>query len=108
MIKGHAKFDGLAIGEFTAIFIGPTLDFKAKAAFIDTTTGQTHGWTSNQTWSRAVVEKLHELKQLMEIDLGALHLEAGGEPPRDAVAAQPGSAHTGLGEYVGDAGVDQV
>lgn len=109
MIKGSTKFDAIAVGEFTAAFIGPTLEFKAKAAFVDSKTGQTHGWTTNQTWSPPTLAKLHELRALMEADLGAMHLEGGGEVVANA-AAPPRipQVPTGIGEHVGEGSVDSV
>ncbi len=106
MIKGTAKFDGIAIGEFSVSFIGQTLDFKAKAAFVNSKSGDTHGWTAHNTWSPQVVAKLKELKELMEIDLGATHFDGGGDlvettvhPPHIDDRRELG----GLGEMLGDA-----
>jgi hypothetical protein len=108
MIKGNPKFDGVTIGEFTAIFMGPTLDFKAKAAFVNSKTGQTHGWTTNQTWSPPVVAKLQELRALMEADLGAVHFEGGGEQHEAPTQRHDVRPPTGLGEHVGEGGIEQV
>jgi hypothetical protein len=103
VIKGTTKFDGIAIGEFQAKFVGPTLEFVAKAAFVNSKTGDTHGWTTNRTWSPQVITKLKELKGLMELDLGAVHFDGGGELMDAAVHApyvgdrqEPG----GLGELL--------
>jgi hypothetical protein len=107
MIKGTTKFDGIAVGEFTAEFIGPTLNFTAKAAFVNSKNGDTHGWTTNKTWSPPVIEKLKELKTLMELDLAAIHLSGV-----DLVAAVPTSHSArdpgGLGEHVGEGAVPQL
>jgi hypothetical protein len=108
MIKGNTKFDAIAVGEFTAAFIGPTLEFKAKAAFVDSKTGQTHGWTTNATWSPPTIEKLKELRLLMEADLGAMHLEGGGEAVHNVIAPRAPQVPTGLGEHVGEGGVDSI
>jgi hypothetical protein len=109
MIKGYAKFDSIVVGELTAAFIGPTLDFKAKAAFVDSKTGQTHGWTTSQTWSPPVIAKLKELRELMEMDLGAVHFEGGGEVVSNTVTPQRvGPAATGLSEHVGEISDEQV
>jgi hypothetical protein len=108
MIQGSAKFDAIVVGEFTASFIGPTTDFKAKAAFVNSKTGQTHGWTSNQTWSKETIIKLLELRALMETDLGALHLENGGQVLEVPTQPRNPPAPTGLSEHVGDGGLEQV
>jgi hypothetical protein len=110
MIKGVTKFDGVAVGEFTAVFLGPTLEFKAKAAFVDSKTGETHGWTTNSTWSPPTIAKLKELREMMELDLGMKHLESGGELTANTVTAQRGGAQppTGLGDHLGESGAEQV
>lgn len=102
MIRGSAKFDGMAVGEGTFNFIrtgGPTL--TAKAAFIHTTTGETHGWTENTVWSAATLQKLKELQSMMEVDLGNLHLDNGGEvlvTTSRVVGGEPG----GLGDHLAE------
>ena len=108
-IKGTPKFNAMAIGEFNAKFLGglQQLEFTAKAAFVNSNTGETHGWTSAGTsaWSPATIEKLKELRALMEIDLGRLHLENGGEvlvgPASVAAATAGGDFEGGIGEHLG-------
>jgi hypothetical protein len=100
MIRGNARFDGLALGEGTFNFTGtggPAL--SAKAAFVNSTTGETHGWTHNAMWSPATLEKLKELRALMEVDLGNLHLENGGEV-LVTTARQVGDEPGGLGDHL--------
>lgn len=106
MIKGTPKIDAIALGEFTVKFIGPSqLEFNAKAAFVNNKNGETHGWTSatSAVWSPATIEKLKELKALMEIDLGRLHLEGGGEVVPGATSPAPTSPTLdgGIGEHLG-------
>jgi hypothetical protein len=79
MIRGTPKFDGVAIAEGSFNFLGTGPALVGKAAFVSTKTGDTYGWTKNEVWSRATIEKLQELRALMEIDLGLRHLEGGGE-----------------------------
>lgn len=79
MIRGTPKFDGVAVAEGSFSFLGNGPAIEAKAAFVNTKTGDTHGWTTNKVWSRATIEKLQELRALMEIDIGQRHLEGGGE-----------------------------
>ena len=104
MIRGYPKFDGLAVGEGTFSFLGATIHLEAKAAFVSAKTGDTHGWTKNTQWSPQVMEKLRELRTLMEIDLGRLHLTDGGEMPATAATSGPsfGSDGGGLGEHFRD------
>jgi hypothetical protein len=100
----------MAIGEMNAKFIGgmQQLEFTAKAAFVSSRTGDTHGWTNAGTsvWSPETIEKLKELRALMEIDLGRLHLEGGGEaligPSSTATSVSKGSEGPGgIGEHIG-------
>jgi len=106
MIKGTPKIDGIAVGEFVVKFTGPQVQFTAKAAFVNNKTGETHGWTDalSASWSPTTMEKLQELRALMEIDLGRLHLEGGGEVlvgPRSAAPVAQQAHEGGLGEHLG-------
>ena len=104
MIRGSTKFDSVSVGEGAFSFLGSNLTLEAKAAFVNSRTGDTHGWTKNSQWSPTTIEKLKELRALMEIDLGALHLENGGEvlvassTVGQTVASSGGSG--GLGEHL--------
>jgi hypothetical protein len=106
MIRGTPKFDGMAVGEITVVFTGLQLQFEAKAAFIDSKTGETHGWTkaTAASWSPTTIDKLRELRALMELDLGKLHLEGGGEilvGPPGAVPQTGVAFEGGLSEHLG-------
>ena len=108
MIRGNAKFDSIAVGEGAFSFLGSTLMLEAKAAFVNSKTGDTHGWTKNAQWSPPVVEKLKELRALMEIDLGQLHLEGGGEVLVAVTSAGPAAGGGGgLGEHLGGEQVER-
>lgn len=103
MIRGYAKFDGLALGEGTFSFLGATVHLEAKAAFVSTKTGDTHGWTKSTQWSPAVIAKLQELRALMEADLGRIHLQDGGEVlTTGARGVAPAVESGGLGEHLRD------
>ena len=111
MIRGQPKFDGIAIGEFTAIFLGPTLEFTAKAAFTNSKTGETHGWTKHTHWSKNTIAKLQELRAAMEMDLGQEHFEGGGEVlvgPSGATTPRGLAPDGGLGEHLGDEKVPSI
>lgn len=100
MIRGSAKFDGISLGEAAFSFLGSTVHLEGKAAFVNTQTGDTHGWTKNEQWSPATIEKLAELRALMELDLGKLHLQDGGTAlVTTARAASPSAEVGGLGEH---------
>ena len=108
-----AKFDGIALGELSVNFIEAPAKIVAKGAFISRQGGQTHGWTTNHQWSTETIEKLRELRQLMERDMEAIHFaDAGG---LGAVAPTTGGgsladSFKGLGERLGatDDGVPQT
>lgn len=112
MIKGSPKFDSLTVAKLSVSFLGPTLDFVGEAAFADSQTGQTHGWTRNTQWSPETINKLKELRAQMEVDLGQLHLSGGGEVlvgPAATVSPGRGLApESGLSEHLGKDGIPQV
>lgn len=67
-------FNAVALGELTVDFTaGPSLRMQAKAAFINTENGKTHGWTTCSQWSKETVEKLAELRAAMENDIASMH-----------------------------------
>jgi hypothetical protein len=103
MIRGAPKFDGVALGEGSFNFMGTGHTLEGKASFVNTLSGDTYGWTKNNIWSPATIAKLQELRALMEIDLGRVHLVDGGEslvgvasPSELPTEGGPG----GLGEHV--------
>jgi hypothetical protein len=104
MIQGTLKVTGLAMGEFSVNLLGTTVQMKAKAAFVDSRTGATHGWTEGNQWSHGTIEKMRELVLLMEADMARQHFESGGstESPIDPTA-KPGMSG-GLGEHIGGDG----
>jgi hypothetical protein len=112
MIRGNPKFDSITVAKFDVSFLGPTLTFSAEAAFANSQTGQTHGWTRNTQWSPTTIEKLKELRSLMELDLGAMHLTGGGEvlvgPSSVAAPRSFTPEGGGLGEFLGDERVPSV
>jgi len=101
MINGSPKFDGLAIGNIEADFTKQTIQLKAVAGFVNTTTGDTHGWTRGEggVWSTDTLQRLKELREAMERDLANLHFE--GAVKKEAKVLDQGSP--GIGEFLGDA-----
>jgi hypothetical protein len=102
------KFDGVALGEGSFNFMGTGHTLEGKASFVNTLSGDTYGWTKNNIWSPATIAKLQELRALMEIDLGRVHLVDGGESlvgPTSLSETTVGSSGLGsmggLGEHVG-------
>lgn len=68
-----AKFNAVSVGEISVNFIEQPSKVLVKGAFINTENGQTHGWTTCSQWSPDTVEKLRELRMLMERDMAELH-----------------------------------
>lgn len=100
------KFDGIRVAELSVSFMEASALLTAKAAFVNTRTGDTHGWTTGRRWSAATLEKLSELRASMERDLEGMHFEDGALTP---VAGNEGlpAAFKGLGERYTGAG-DEV
>lgn len=106
MIQGAPKFDGIAVGSLEAMLIGPNKTLKAKAAFVNSKSSATHGWTEKSSWSPAVFAKLKELTELMESELALDHFE--GATAMGVPSAKKGVEFEeagGLGEHLrnGDA-----
>lgn len=100
MLRGNVRFTALAMGEGSFSFLTPTVQLKAKAAFIDPDTGKTHGWTETGAgWSPETIRKLEELKECMERDLAAVHFE-GHESSSSGITRKPAGAPSGLGEHL--------
>lgn len=106
MIRGTAKFDGMAIGEISINFLSPTVHMEAKAAFVNSETGTTHGWTKSAQWSPETMRKLQELKELMEQDLAKVHFVGDGGVQTGA--SEGGRAAGGLGEFIAGSEAPQV
>lgn len=102
MIRGAAKFDALALGELTVSFLAPgNPQMKAKAAFVNSRTGSTHGWTTAEAgaWGKDTIAKLAELRALLERDLAAIHLDSVDELT-GPTPTSPSGLTGGLGELV--------
>jgi hypothetical protein len=97
MKKGKPVFDGIAVGEVSMDFMKTSLHVTAKAAFVDSQTGTTHGWTNCTQWSKETIRKIGDLKASMERDLATVHFQEGltDEEPIDGVPS-------GLMEHLSD------
>lgn len=102
MKKGIPKIDGIAVGEFEGNFLGPSPRLKAKAAFVDSHNGSTHGWTTCEQWSPTTIQKLKEFRAAMEEDLAGLHFQDSDSEFVDTsdVSSRSAEAPTGLGEHL--------
>lgn len=97
---GPIVFDGIAITSIEGDILKHSL--TARAAFVDTRRGTTHGWTEGNgtIWSEQTKALFKELVSSMEDDMGKLHFVSS--PNR--VVGSPASVG-GLGEHLvsGDA-----
>lgn len=64
-----ANFDRAVIGEISVNFLGPTLSLVAKSKLVSTQNGLSYGSATIQHWTPKVMEKLDELKALMEQEI---------------------------------------
>lgn len=70
----HSKIDNIRVGELHVNLLDKTApQISAKAAFVDTRTGRTHGWTTNLVWSREVFEALDTFRAVLEKHLATVH-----------------------------------
>ena len=100
MVTGTPKFNGLTIATMTADFTNPTVKLECQAAFVSSSTGRTHGWSIGQSWSRETIQKLGELRDLMERDLAHLHF-SDGDYTNPTTSATGVTAPGGIGEHLG-------
>jgi hypothetical protein len=106
MIRGTAKFDGLAVGELSANLMGPTVKLTAKAAFVNAESGHTHGWTTNEQWSPTTIEKLRDLRAAMEADLARVHFGDGLVERSEVLGGQVPTG--GLAEHLSEPDARQL
>jgi hypothetical protein len=110
MIDGTPKFNSLAIRELAAEFnqMGQ-IKLTGKAAFVNQQGGTTHGWTRGEgaIWSQETIQRLQQLRESMEMDMGGLHFV--GVNPSTFTAERPLAelgGPGGLGEHLDDS--DQI
>jgi hypothetical protein len=104
-ITGTPKFTGLALREIAAEFAaGGNQTLAGKAAFVDQSTGVSHGWTKNEgaAWSRETIDRLYALRDSMEADMAALHFN-GYTQSVTASSVRPTAELGGLGEHLEEA-----
>lgn len=102
-VKGVPKFDSITMGDLTADFKKATISLSGVAAFVDSESGQTHGWTKGEgpVWSKDTMLKLQDLKESMERDLAKVHMSED-TIRADGDRTKPGLEFpSGIGEHVG-------
>lgn len=102
-----AKFNVIRVAEVNINLVETSGAITAKAAFVNTETGATHGWTTGRSWSRETLEKVAELRALMERDLEAQHFHDGGSSTPTTSSGGLADVPKGLGEHLG-AGTETV
>ncbi len=76
MIKGDPKIDALTCGEITINLMASPKALHVKAAFVNSETGATHGWTTGSAWSEVVWTRVTELCEALEDELAKLHFSS--------------------------------
>lgn len=100
-----AKFDTLRVAEITVNITDTPPTIKARAAFVSTKTGRTHGWTTAASgWSNDTMEKLRELRDCMERDMLFTHFGEDSLSPTTTSSGSLREDFKGLGEHLTDAG----
>jgi len=110
MRTGTPKTTGIVVGEFTVSFLEPTAKLEAQVAFVDTTRGNTYGWTKERNWSAETMGKLKELRDAMETDIARNFFTEGADAPvgsarqdtASGVGPPPAEKVGGLSEWLGE------
>jgi hypothetical protein len=96
-VIGTPAFNAVAVLRIEAIdFAVQSGPIVAHAAFVNIENGRTYGRTQCQNWSKATLEKLAELRALMEADVAAMVFVQ----PRAGTPVLEQSEPTGIGEQL--------
>jgi hypothetical protein len=102
MKTGTMKANALRIAEIQVDYTTPGGTMKAKAAFVNTTSGFTHGWTTHHVWSQETLKRLADLREAMELDLAKAHFQTTNEASIQTDSdGQTVQSHQGLAEHLG-------
>lgn len=98
-------FDSLSVGRYTADFTKSPSVIEAKAAFVNSRSGMTHGWTSGiGPWSERTLQLAQELQEALARDIAQLHARKGSvEAPaaqKPGLRVTPPQDTEGIGEHV--------
>lgn len=96
---GTPIFDALAVTVIEINRLKKTL--VADAAFVNTKTGATHGWTKGEgtIWSEETKAAAAALEACVERDMARQHF---GSLPTELGSTVPGQPAQGLGEHLSD------
>ena len=102
-VKGTPAFDTLAVSRINIDFMPSQATIEVTAAFANSQTGQTHGWTKGNglAWSKETLMAIRTLRERMAEDLAKLHF-------KEFSVAEPGggakpSGSSGIAEHLGSA-----
>lgn len=94
-VIGIPAFNAVAILKIDAVhFHHSSVALVAHGAFVNTDTGSTYGSTTCRQWSKQTLDKLAELRALMEEDLAALVFHKQASSTSVLAQVEPG----GIGE----------
>lgn len=97
-----AKFNNLKIIRLRADFNIAGGNLEADAAFVNTVTGETHGWTKSggSPWEKDTQDAMTILKELMERDLQRIHFDDATDTVQSGSATGLQPEGGGLGELL--------
>lgn len=96
-VIGVPAFNAVAVLRIEAMdFSTQSSPIVAHAAFVNIETGRTYGRTQCQHWSKATLEKIAELRALMEADVAAMVFAQ----PRAGAPMLEQTEPTGIGEQL--------
>lgn len=102
MRTGRLRVDAVVVGTLAVDFTRGGVNLTARAALVDSRSGQTHGWTESAAWSTETFRAIEALKAAMERDLFTHHFTEDGDgsalPPPTAGEAGLHSRPAGIGE----------
>lgn len=76
-VEGTPAFNAVAVLEVAPIKFTGDVELVAKAAYVNTKTGNTYGSVTCRRWSKETLDKLQELRAAMERDVAAMVFEQG-------------------------------
>lgn len=96
MAERSVRFNAIRVWEFDVKLMGTAPLLTAKAAFVNTDTGHTHGSTKSTRWSPETLALLKQLRESMESDLEKTHFADGVTTSGNPVS----SGFNGLSEHL--------
>lgn len=94
MKTGTFRADALTLHSVAIDFSRGGVGLTARAGFVHTGSGVTHGWTETATWSTRTLQAIEALKEAMETDLAAHHFHGGDGALPTAPAREGGGGLT--------------